>query len=117
MTLVEGINDGGALELAVRCARAREVELRMVDAAPHGRRSARYLGSLRRDLGRAGVKASRDGAAEPTGLLVYPAPHAGTDLAGLVERRSAPALVVRAKPTLAGDDAVERLQRLSASPT
>ena len=116
VTLVEGINDGGALELAVRCARARQVELRLVDGAPHGRRSARYLGSLRRDLGRVGVKASRDGAAEPTGLLVYPAPDASTDLAGLVDRRPAPALVVRAKPTLAGDDAVERLQRLSASP-
>ena len=117
VTLVEGNNDGGALELAVRCARARQVDLRLVDAAAHGRRSARYLSSLRRDLGKAGVQATSDGTGEPTGLVVYPAPATSAEVAGLVERRSAPALVVRAKPSLAGDDAVERIQRLSASPT
>ncbi len=116
VTLVGGINDGGALELAARCARARNVELTLVDGAARGRRSARYVGSLRRDLVRGGVRASQDGVAEPAGLLVYPAPDAGAELAGLVERRSAPALVVRAKPTLAGDDAVERVRRLSGTP-
>ena len=115
VTLVGGLNDGGALELAVRCARSRNMELALVDGGEHGRRSARYVASLRRDLVKAGVRASRDGVADPPGLVVLPAPDAPGAIGRLVESRPSAAIVVRAKPSLAGDDAVERVHRLSES--
>jgi K+:H+ antiporter len=109
-TLTGGVNDGGVLEAAVRSARARRVPLRVVDGAEPGRRTARYLAGITRELKKAGVEVSTDGAGDPPGLTIRPVPDGdGADLdAGVA------ALVVRAKPSLAGDDAMERVRRLAA---
>ncbi len=87
--------------------------MNLVDGAEHGRHSARYVSALRRDLGKAGIATGRDGATATPSLVVYPAPDPSVSIARLVDGRRSAALVVRAKPALAGDDAVERIRRLS----
>jgi Kef-type K+ transport system membrane component KefB len=106
-TLTGGVNDGAVIEAAVRSARARHVPVRVLDGAESSRRTARYLAGIARRLKDAGVEVSADGG-DP-GLAIRPVAD-GDGAVGV----NGSGLYVRAKPTLAGDDAADRLERLTA---
>jgi len=111
-TLGEAPDDGAAIEMAVRIAKARGAELRLLDPRGGGKRGR--VAPLVKAIERAGVDASTDGAATGASLVVTGfGEEAGADLAAIASGLGRAVLVCRAKEALAPEGARERMAKLA----
>jgi hypothetical protein len=113
-TLGEAPDDGAAIEMAVRVAKARSVELQLLDPRTGGRRGR--VAPLVKTIERAGVRCDTDGTTSGTSLVVTGAGEdADGDFGATARGLGSAVLVCGAKEALAPEGASQRVAKLAGS--
>jgi hypothetical protein len=113
-TLGETPDAAAAIEMAVRIAKARGVDLRLLDPRRGGKKGR--TGPLVKAIERAGVTPSTDGAATATPLVATGIDDdVDADFATIATELGSAVLLCRAKEALAPEGARERLAKLANS--